>query len=103
MYGGHGCGKFYVSEYSRIEKHHADNLPKRGYTADQIEAGFERLGKVFGIYGTLLFVEKNTPFTREEILKWTVAEFKHNLRYIAWCNETEQRYGEVLEKKRKKP
>jgi hypothetical protein len=47
-------------------------------------------------------MEKNTPFTREAIYRWTVAEFKHNLRYIAWCNEIDRRYGEILEKKRKK-
>lgn len=102
MYGGHGDRKFYCSEYSRIEKHHAANSPKTGYTAEQIEAGFEKLSKAFGSYGTLLFLEKETPFKRSEILSWTVAEVKHNMRYISWLNETHKLHGEILEKKRKK-
>lgn len=103
MYGGHGCGKFYSSEYTRIEKHHSDNSPKRGYTPEQVEAGYEAMGRVFGSYSTLLFLEKNTPYKRDEIYRWTVAEVKHNLRYIAWENETAMKHSEILEKKRKKP
>ena len=103
MYGGHGCGKFYLSEYQRIEKHHAANSPTGGFTPEQVEAGYEKLFKVFGIYGTVLFLEKNTAIPRQEIYRWSVAEFKHNLRHIAWSNEVDRRYNEILEKKKKKP
>ena len=102
-YGGAGCGKFYASEYSRIERHHADNTPASGFTPDQLEAGYEKLNRTFGFFGILVFLEKETSTPREKILKWSVAEFKLNLRYIAWTNEINKRYGEILEKKRKKP
>ena len=98
MLGGNGSGKFYVTEINRIEGEHKANLPPGGYTPQQIQAGYDRLGKTFGFYRTLLFMEKQTPYKRHELLNWTVAEFMFNLRYISWENETEKKYKEIMSK-----
>jgi len=100
MYGGLGDRKFYIGEVARIEQWHSSNLPPQGYTPEQTEAGYERLATKFGFYSTLLFMEKVTPFKRTELLEWTVEEFKHNLRYIAWQGYTNDKYEEIMKKKK---
>lgn len=47
-------------------------------------------------------MEKETPYKRSELLEWSVAEFKHNLRYIAWRAHTDKKLAEIMDKKRKK-
>ncbi len=100
MRGGLGSGKFYVSEVGRIEQNHAANLPPTGYTDEQIQAGYEKLAKSFGFYSTLLFMEKQTPFTRDQLLEWTVRDFKFNLRYISWKNHIDEEYAKIMRDKK---
>ena len=95
MYGGHGYRKFYSSEITRIEEKHKRSLPPGGYTPQQIEAGYDRLSKAFGFYHTLLFMEEKTPFTRKELLSWSVAEFNYNLTHIAWRSFTDEKYSKT--------
>ena len=100
MLGGAGRGKFYVSEVGRIEQAHAANLPPSGYTDQQIEAGYEKLAKSFGFYATLLFMEKQTPYTRDQLLGWTVRDFKFNLRYISWKGHVDEAYAKIMKEKK---
>ena len=100
MPGGACRRKFYLSEVGRIEEWHTSNLPKNGYTPEQIEAGYGRLAENFGFYYTLLFMEKVTPYKRAELLEWTVQEFKHNLRFIAWQNHTDEEYAKIMKRKK---
>lgn len=101
MSGGRGNRKFYVTEIDRIEQSWAVKAPKSKLTAEEIEAGYERLAKSFGFYRTLLFMEKKTPFNRKELLKWSVSEFKYNLLFLSWENHTEAEYNKILEKKKR--
>lgn len=43
-------------------------------------------------------MEKATNKSRTELLNWTVAEFKHNLGYIAWEIEIDKRYAKEMKK-----
>ena len=45
-------------------------------------------------------MEKVTPFTRKELLEWTVEEFKYNLRYVAWQNYTDEKYSDIMKRKK---
>ena len=83
MYGGHGCGKFYVNEVGRIESGHQEQLPAGGYTDAEIQAGFKGLVDKYGVYGTILYLEKETPFNRKELVTWSVYEIYLNIRYLA--------------------
>lgn len=96
MYGGHGRRKFYLDEVGRIEEEREKTLPRSGYTDAQIEAGFKRLAEQAGFLATLRFMEKSTPYKRDELLKWTVAEFYVEFWYIAWENHMTKKYGEIL-------
>ena len=102
MFGGPGNRKFYVSEIDRIEKSFSDKSPKTALTPEEIEAGYQKLAGSFGFYRTLLFMEKKTPYKRDELLKWSVQQFKHNLLFLSWESFTDQRYQDILEKKHKK-
>ena len=95
MFGGHGYRKFYITEVNRIEKGHVEQLPPGGYTKEQIEAGFDKLAKSFGFFHTLRYLEEVTPFKREELLAWSIAEFKFELRYWAWKNHVDKKYSEI--------
>jgi hypothetical protein len=101
MHGGLGNRKFYLAEIDRIEASQSRLLPKTSYTSEEIEAGIDKLAKAFGFYGTLLFMEKATPYKRDELLMWTVEEFNSNLTYIAWENEKAKKLQEIKERKRK--
>ena len=46
-------------------------------------------------------MEEVTPFKRTEILEWTVEEFKHNLRYVAWKGWTVEKYEKIMRDKKK--
>lgn len=95
MYGGHGCWKFYVNEVSRIESDHQRQLPAGGYSSEEIQAGFKRLVDKYGIYGTILYLEKETPFNRKELVTWSVYEIYVNIRYLADHNEAVKRLWEI--------
>lgn len=45
-------------------------------------------------------MEKSTPFTRKELLDWSVMEFKFNMRYIAWKNHTDEKYEKIVNSKK---
>ena len=102
MSGGTWHRKFYIGEVDRIEQSFASRSPKTTLTDQEIEAGYDRLAKSFGFYRTLLFMEKKTPYKRDELLKWTVQQFKHNLLFLSWESYTDQKYSEILERKHKK-
>lgn len=100
MRGGHGNRKFYRYEVDRIESFYQSQYPKStGYTTQEIEAGFESLAKQFGFFHTLLFMEAQTPYNRDQLEKWTVAEFKNNLLYLAHHGKVMKRYQELINKK----
>ena len=101
MYGGHGCRGFYAGEIDRIETARLVTLPHSAYTDSQIQAGFERLARVYGFYGTLLFMEKSTPYRRDELVRWTVAEFNTNFAYIANHNFIMEKYEQILKDNKK--
>lgn len=99
MHGGLGFGKFFIDEVNRIEEQHRKNLPESHYTPEETEAGFPALAKSFGVYATLLYLEKETPFTRKELEQMTTYEIYHNLRYLAWHARTVKKYGEIMDRK----
>lgn len=99
MYGGRGCGKFYFNEVDRIETDHRSKLPKTGgYTPEEVAAGFKGLVDKYGIYGTLLYLEKETPFDRNEITQMSVYEVYYNIRYLADYGAVMRKYGEIMKK-----
>lgn len=101
MHGGLGLRKFFISESNRIESEHRKRLPKGGYTPEEIEAGFKTLAESFGIYGTILYLEKETPFSRYQLESMTVNEIYYNLQYLAWYNHTIKRMDKIQEDKLK--
>lgn len=102
MRGGLGYRKFYYSEVKRIEEAYKKSLPLGGYTPEEMEAGYQRLADQFGFFSTLLFMEKETPYTRDELLEWPVGKFQYNLCYIAWKNYIDKKYGDIIKKKGEK-
>ena len=60
------------------------------------------IGLAFGFFSTLLFMEKETPYTRDELLEWPVGKFQYNLCYIAWKNYIDKKYGDIIKKKGEK-
>ena len=102
MRGGRGSGKFYVTEIDRIEESWSKRYPKSKLTDEEIEAGYDRLARTFGFYRTLLFMEKATPFNRQELLKWSVEDFKYNHLYLSWESHTAEKHSKILSDKVKK-
>lgn len=101
MYGGLGHRKFYAGEVARIEQWHRANLPPgAGYTPEQTQSGLHKLADVFGFKHTLSYMEEVTPFKRTEILEWSIAEFKHELRYQAWKAHFMKKYQEIMKSKK---
>jgi len=97
----------YIREVERIEDKWGKLYPQSGYSAEQLAAGYKQVDEYFKFYGTLMFMESSTPFKREELLKWTVADFKYNLLYLSWKGEVAKKYSEgqaakVREKTKKK-
>lgn len=99
MHGGLGARKFFINEVNRIEEHHRKNLPKSSYTTEEDQAGFPALARSFGVYATLLYLEKETPFNRKELEQMSVYEVYHNLRYLAWYSKTAKKYSKIMEDK----
>lgn len=46
-------------------------------------------------------MEKETPYRRDELLKWTVAEFYTNFAYIAWQGKIMKDYQRILKDTKK--
>ncbi len=99
MRGGRGYRKFYLAEVSRIDQWHQSQIAPSNYTNEEVLAGFDRLSEKFGFYSTLLYMEKETPYRRDELLKWSVSEFNYNLVFLSWNNYTVKKYHEVLNSK----
>lgn len=102
MRGGHGHRKFFLSETNRIETEFKKNLPPSKYSAEEIQAGFDKLSGAYGFYGTLLFMEKETPYNRDELERWSVKRFKGNVLYLALWSHARRLKDEALEAKRKR-
>jgi hypothetical protein len=100
MRGGLGCGKFYINEINAIERKWSEKAPQTKLDPEEIEAGYDRLDKSFGFYRTLLYMEKETPFNRKQLLTWNVAEFKHNLLFLSWKGVTDKKLIEILKNKK---
>ncbi len=47
-------------------------------------------------------MEECTKFKREEILDWTLAEFKFELRYLAWKGHIDKKYNDIMMEKAKR-
>ena len=99
MYGGLGCRKFFIDEVGRIERQHREKLPKTSYTPEEVEAGFERLAKSFGVSSTLFYLEKETKYTVDELTELTVYKIYHRLQYLAWYNHTLKEYDKIQNRK----
>ena len=46
-------------------------------------------------------MEKETPYKRDDLLKWTVAEFNTEFAYLAWHNYFMDKYQEILKASKK--
>ena len=102
MRGGHGHRKFFLSQTDRIEAEFKSQLPPSQYSAEEIQAGFDKITGAYGFYGTLLFMEKETPFNRDQLERWEVKKFKANVLYLARWNHARNEKDKLMEAKRKK-
>ena len=100
MRGGHGHRKFFLSEVSRLEVEFKNQLPPSKYSAEEIQAGFDKLAQGYGFYGTLLYLEKETPFTRDELERWSVKRFKGNVLYLARWNHAKKILDDLRQAKK---
>ncbi len=100
MYGGHGNRKFYVTEIHRIETEHKNRLPKSRISDEEIQAGFERLNTKYGFFSTLNHLEKELPFTRDQIERWSVREFHYQVEYLRDLGEVTKRYSDIITKRK---
>lgn len=89
-----GHVQHYMKEMNRIEEKWNGLFPKEGYTADQQAAGFPQLAEFFGLYGSLIFAERNSKWTRDEWLEKSVADFKLFMLYLAREGESQKKYSE---------
>lgn len=99
MSGGLGYRKFYIAEVGRLTDRQKDNLPEFSYTAEEIEAGFEKINKAFGFSSTLRNLEAKTPYKRSELLTWSVYDFHAEIAYFAWEADAQKKYNEIMIKK----
>ncbi len=102
MRGGHGHRKFFLSETNRVEAEFKSQLPPAKFSAEEIQAGFDKLSSLYGFYGTLLFLEKETPFNRKQLERWPVNEFKANVLYLARWTYARNELDKLREAKRNK-
>src|SRR5690606_13993286 len=100
--GGAGSRKFYFSEVDRIETRDKSRFPPTNLTAEEINAGFQNIANAFGFYGTLLYMESETGHRREELLKWSVNEFRYNLIYLSHCQKANKEYYRIMNDEMKK-
>lgn len=100
MHGGISIGKFFVSEVDRIEEQHQSRLPKSAYTPEEIEAGFQRMARAFGIPGTVFYLQSIPPYRKsEEIYRMSTYEVYFWLEYLAHDGDTKKKYGDVMSRK----
>ena len=76
---------------------HQANLPKSSYSNAETEAGIPNVAKAYGFLSTLVYLEKETPYKRDELTKWTVFAFHKNLRYLSNHAAALKRYNEIME------
>ena len=101
MRGGHGHRQFFLRVTDRIEAEFKRELPPSQYSPEEIQAGFDKLSSAYGFYGTLLFLEKETPYNRDELERWSVKRFKANVLYLARWAYARNEKDKLLEAKRK--
>lgn len=94
-----GTVQHYLKQIERIEEKWKKLFPQGGYTPEQINAGYQQMDEFFGFFGTLLYMEESTKYSRDDLLKWTVAEFKYNLLYLARRNEAGKKYSDAQSEK----
>lgn len=102
MYGGHGYRKFYISEIDRIESEHQAKLPESRLTADEVQAGFDRLSTSFGPFLTILNIEETTSYKESEILEWQLNKFYFRIQAMAWRAFTQRKHSDLMVKKSNK-
>lgn len=90
-----GTVNHYLKELERIEAKWSPLFPKDGYTGEQRAAGFDQLADAFGFAGVLWYVESQCKASREQIMRWTVAEFKYYLLYLSRRSAAEKKYSEI--------
>lgn len=88
-----GTVNHYLKEQERIDQKWTDAFPKIAYKADEVNSGFKALGDFFGFAHTLFYVESQCPYKRDELVKWSVAEFKYYLLYLARKSEATEKYS----------
>lgn len=89
-----GTVQYYLKEMERIEAKWSELFPKDGYTGEQQAAGFPQLAEYFGHYGSLIFAERNSKWSRDEWALRSVAEFKYFLLYLAREQQAHKKYSE---------
>lgn len=82
MRGGRGHRKFYISETGRIFNEYKSKLVPVDYTPEEIDAGFDNFSRAFAFFLPIRTLERATPFTRHQILKWALREFHAELIFL---------------------
>lgn len=89
-----GTVQYYLKEMKRIDEKWAALFPTDDYTADQKAAGFPQLSEFFGHYGSLLFAERNSKWSRDEWCTKSVAEFKYFMLYLSREGKANKAYSD---------
>ncbi len=96
MRGGLGHRKFYVNQVNLIEHAYRSRLLKRDYSDKEVEAGYPEFVQEFGDYGTLMALEKETPYNHQQLLKMSVKETHFRLIYLNHEAAVDRRYNELM-------
>lgn len=89
-----GTVQYYLKEMERIEAKWAPLFPKEGYSQEQQAAGFPQLAEYFGHFGSLIFAERNSRWSRDEWSKKSVTEFKYFMLYLSREQQAQKKYSE---------
>lgn len=89
-----GTVQYYLKEMKRIDEKWAALFPTDDYTADQKAAGFPQMAEFFGHYGSLLFAERNSKWSRDEWCTKSVAEFKYFMLYLSREGKANKAYSD---------
>lgn len=82
-----------------MELAYEKQLPPNKPTQEELDAGYARLAKAFGFFGTLVAMEKETSLTGNDLLKWPIGEFKYRLLYMAHKRAVDLKHDELMAKK----
>lgn len=89
-----GTVQYYLKEMERIETKWGKMFPNEGYTQEQQNAGFPQLAEYFGHFGSLVFAERNSKWSRDEWSRKTVTEFKYFMLYLAREQQAQKKYSD---------